>query len=313
MIAFGPVSSRRLGKSLGINNIVTGKYCSYSCVYCQIGKTKNRSVLRQEFYKPEVLLREVEQHLNKLDKNHFPDFLTFVANGEPTLDVNLGIEIDLLKKFGIPVAVITNASLIYQPEVVTELLKADWVSVKIDSCNETAWKEINRPAENLYLNEILDGIKVFSKLYRGRLNTETMLVQGINDSVPMLEQNVKFISSINPETAYLSIPVRPPAEEKINPVREEILNEAWQIYKNAGINTELIAGFEGTDTGSTGNAYDDILNITAVHPLREDTIEELLRKNNADISVVEALIGERLIKEVKYDGKSYYVRSYNQC
>ena len=122
-----------------------------------------------------------------------------------------------------------------------------------------------------------------------------MLVQGINDSVPMLEQNVKFISSINPETAYLSIPVRPPAEEKINPVREEILNEAWQIYKNAGINTELLAGFEGTDTGSTGNAYDDILNITAVHPLREDTI------------------GERLIKEVKYDGKSYYVRSYNQC
>ncbi len=311
MIAFGPIPSRRLGKSLGINNLVTGKYCSYSCVYCQIGKTKVRSVLRQEFYKPGVLLREVELHLNKLDKSHFPDFLTFVANGEPTLDVNLGKEIDLLKKFGIPVAVITNASLIFQQEVVTDLLKADWVSLKIDSCNETSWQKINRPAENIDLNKILGGIKLFSTLYRGRLNTETMLVQGINDSVSMLEQNAHFISSIEPETAYLSVPVRPPAERETNPVREEKLNEAWQIYKNAGVNTELLAGFEGTDTGSTGNAYDDILNITAVHPLREDTIGELLKKDNADISVIEALIEERLIKEVKYDGKIYYVRSYN--
>jgi wyosine [tRNA(Phe)-imidazoG37] synthetase (radical SAM superfamily) len=84
MIAFGPISSRRLGLSLGINNIVSHKICSYSCVYCQIGDTKNKTLMRQNFYEPEKLVEDVENHLKKLDKDHAPDFLTFVANGEPT-------------------------------------------------------------------------------------------------------------------------------------------------------------------------------------------------------------------------------------
>jgi wyosine [tRNA(Phe)-imidazoG37] synthetase (radical SAM superfamily) len=113
MIAFGPIPSRRLGKSLGINNIVSHKLCSYSCVYCQIGNTINKMMVRQTFYEPEKLVKEVENHLLKLDKQHTPDHLTFVANGEPTLDINLGKEIRQLRKFGITIAVITNSSLIY--------------------------------------------------------------------------------------------------------------------------------------------------------------------------------------------------------
>jgi len=311
MIAFGPISSRRLGKSLGINNIISGKYCTYSCVYCQIGNTKRKTLKRQEFYPPETLIREVENHLKKLDSSHIPDFLTFVANGEPTLDINLGREIELLKRFGIPIAVITNASMIHNQDVREDLMKADWVSVKIDACNEQIWRKINRPADDINLNDILNGIKIFAGSFNGRLNTETMLVKGMNDKTSYLKQNAVFIASLEPEAAYLSVPVRPPAIKEIQPVKEEKLAEAWKIYNAAGIHTELLAGFEGTDTGSTGNAYDDILNITAVHPLREDTIKELLEKNNADNSVIETLIEKRLIKGVKFKDKVFYVRSYN--
>ena len=190
-------------------------------------------------------------------------------------------------------------------------MKADWVSVKIDTINEIVWRNINQPNEGLNFKKILKGLELFAASYKGRLNTETMLVNGINNSTSHLKQNASFIASLKPKTAYISIPTRPPAMKAVKPVREEKLTEAWRIYKTAGVHTELLAGFEGTDTGSTGNAFDDILNITAVHPLREDTVEELLRKNKSDNSVIDSLIAQRLIKGVKYKGKVYYVRSYN--
>ena len=109
MISFGPVPSRRLGKSLGINNIMTPKTCSYGCVYCQVGRTIKKSIKRETFFQPEVIFEKVEEHLKRLDKENYPDYLTFVSNGEPTLDINLGKSIMLLKKLGFPVAVITNA------------------------------------------------------------------------------------------------------------------------------------------------------------------------------------------------------------
>ena len=111
MISFGPVPSRRLGKSLGINNIVSPKVCPYSCVYCQVGATRNLSVTRQSFFEPDLIMSEVSRHLEKLRSGEMPDYLTFVSNGEPTLDINLGTSIKLLKRLGIPVAVISNASL----------------------------------------------------------------------------------------------------------------------------------------------------------------------------------------------------------
>ena len=110
MIAFGPVSSRRLGLSLGLNNIASHKDCSYACVYCQIGNTPNKTICRKKQFEPTFFYEDIKQHLQKLDITHKPDYLTFVANGEPTLDINLGIEIQMLKQFGIPIAIITNAS-----------------------------------------------------------------------------------------------------------------------------------------------------------------------------------------------------------
>ncbi len=310
MIAFGPVPSRRLGKSLGINNIVSHKICSYSCVYCQIGSTTKKSIVREIFYKPEKLVEDVETHLKKLDKDHTPDYLTFVANGEPTLDINLGREIKLLKKFGIPIAVITNSSLIHHKHVQDDLMEADWVSVKIDAIDETVWKKINRPLAGTDFEKILEGLNSFASGYKGKLHTETMLVEGYNDSPKQLEQKAMCIATLNPKTAYLSIPTRPPAVKEIKPVAEEKLTEAWQIYQEAGLTTELLTGFEGTDAGTTGNAFEDILNITSVHPLREDTMTRLLKQNKTDQSVINSLVAQGLIKGTKYKGKIYYVRNY---
>jgi len=311
MIAFGPVSSRRLGKSLGINNITSHKICSYSCIYCQLGHTTKKNIIRMAFYEPDILFQEVEKHLNKLDIKHKPDYLTFVANGEPTLDINLGKEIQLLKKIHIPIAVITNSSLLYHKAVQNELMDADWISVKIDSVEENTWKEVNNPYDSINLEKILNGLQKFAENYKGRLNTETMLVKGYNNSEKKLTKTASFIGSLKPEKVYLSIPIRPPAVVEIKPVTEENLNKAYQIFQKTGLNTELLTGFEGTDTGVTGNAFDDILNITAVHPLREDAIKELIGKDNADFSVIDTLIDQGVIKSLDYNGMKYYIRRYH--
>jgi wyosine [tRNA(Phe)-imidazoG37] synthetase (radical SAM superfamily) len=310
MIAFGPVPSRRLGKSLGINNIVTHKVCSYSCIYCQIGNTAHKSIERTVFYDPKKLIRNIEDHLIRLDKDHKPDYLTFVPNGEPTLDINLGEEIIMLKKFGIPIAVITNASLIYDDRVQADLMGADWVSVKVDAVDKAVWNRINRPLDELHLSKILEGLHRFASIYRGNLNTETMLVQGINDSTGLLKQNASFIAGLRPQKAYLSIPTRPPAVREIRHVSGEKLTEAWKIYTESGLQVELLTGFEGTDTGFTGNAIEDVLNITAVHPLRKDAMDDLLNKENADQEVLISLLSQGLIKSVRYNGRIYYLRNY---
>ncbi len=311
MIAFGPISSRRLGLSLGINNIVSHKICTYSCVYCQIGITKNKSMVRQHFYDPEKLSAEVESHLEKLDQEHRPDYLTFVPNGEPTLDINLGKEIRLLKRLDIPVAVITNSSLIHNPQVREDLMEADWVSVKVDAVAESIWEKINRPYKDIDFKMIIRGLKSFAAAFQGKLNTETMLIDGFNDETEQISEIAEFIAKLNPHTAYLSIPTRPPAVRTINAVSELKMTEAWHVFQEAGISTELLTGFEGTDTGFTGNAFEDILNITAVHPLREDTMEELLRQDKTDGDVIDSLISQGLIKSINHGGKTYFIRSYH--
>ncbi len=137
-----------------------------------------------------------------------------------------------------------------------------------------------------------------------------MLLKGINDDFETIKEISEIIKRINPVIAYISIPTRPPAYSEVKPPDIEKLNRAWQIFTEQGIKTELLIGFEGTNTGFTGNAYDDILNITAVHPLQEDSIHELLNKNHQDFSIVENLLSQKLIKRVEYNGKTFYVRNY---
>lgn len=311
MISFGPVPSRRLGKSLGINNIISPKTCSYNCVYCQVGRTRVTSIRRQSFYEPEVVYEKVMQHIEKLQKSNFPDYLTFVSNGEPTLDINLGYSIKLLKKAGIPIAVISNASMLFEEHVRNDLQLADWVSLKVDAADNRTWQKINRPSPELSFKNHIENIMRFAGDYKGKLTTETMIASKMNDSLSNISGVARIVSRINPSRAYLSIPIRPPADKTVIPPEPEKLNRAWHIFNDHKINTELLTGFEGTETGYTGNIYNDILNITAVHPLREDSLNELLKKDNADYRVVDSLIKQKLIKPVTWKEKKYYLRQYH--
>jgi len=310
MISFGPITSRRLGKSLGINNIFSPKVCTYGCVYCQVGKTKKYSIERQPFFETDVVFNEITAHLQKLKKEDFPDYLTFVSNGEPTLDINLGEIINKLKTMQIPIAVITNATLLSNESVVKDLMLADWISVKVEAPDNETWQKINKPHKDLNFENHVNAIYNFSKKFKGKLCTETMLLEGFNDAENEISEISEIVKKINPAIAYLSIPIRPPAFSEIKAANIENVNSAWQIFTNQKIKTELLIGFEGTDTGFTGNAYEDILNTIAVHPLREDTVLELLKKDNNDFSVIESLLQQRLIKKVNYNNQIFYFRNY---
>jgi len=208
-ITFGPVPSRRLGRILGINNITTKK-CSYSCIYCQAGRTAQVQIERRDFYQPEDIIQDVRGRLERAGKAI--DYLTFVPDGEPTLDVNLGQAISQLQTLRIPVGVITNSSLLWREDVREELGKADWVSLKIDAVDQGVWHRINQPHPALRLSTILDGIRAFAQSFSGILVTETMLVRGVNDTRECMQEMADFLHALQPSRAYLSVPTRPPAE-----------------------------------------------------------------------------------------------------
>ncbi|MBS3735829.1 radical SAM protein, partial [Candidatus Bipolaricaulota bacterium] len=144
MKAFGPVPSRRLGRSLGINNI-PAKNCTYSCIYCQLGTTLDLQSKRKNFYDPLEIKKEVKRKVQETRDNEVRiDYLSFVPDGEPTLEEKLGEQIDLVSTLGIDTAVISNASLIWDDSVKSDLAKADWVSLKVDAVTEKHWRKINR-------------------------------------------------------------------------------------------------------------------------------------------------------------------------
>lgn len=310
MITFGPVPSRRLGHSLGINNIPP-KICTYSCVYCQLGRTLNMQVKRNLFYKPEEIFSTVEKKVRSArDKGEFIDYLTFVADGEPTLDINLGKEMELLKSLNIRIAVITNASLIWDKTVQNDLVKADWISFKIDAVSQDIWKKVNRPHSNVTLNDIFNGMMEFSRSFKGELTTETMLVQDVNDRTDEIEKIAGFVKELNPVKSYLSIPTRPPAEKWVQSANEFAVNEAYHIFNNNSIQVEYLVGYEGNEFAFTGNVEDDLLSITSVHPMREEGVNEFLTKAKTDWSVIKKLIIENKIVELHYKGNKFYVRKF---
>jgi wyosine [tRNA(Phe)-imidazoG37] synthetase (radical SAM superfamily) len=305
---FGPVPSRRLGRSLGINNIPP-KHCSYSCIYCQVGPTSPLQIDREAFYEPEDLAREVERRKHDAEAQNEPiDYLTFVPDGEPTLDINLGRAIDLLRPLGIPVAVISNGSLVSRTDVRDDLCRADWVSLKVDSVDPATWQRTNRAHGSLDLEEILDGMVAFADQFSGRLVTETMLIDEVNDADADIEQIARFLAGLQPATAYLAIPTRPPAEDWVTPPDADKLTRAHQILSEHLDNVEYLIGDEGTHFTGTRDIEEELLAITSVHPMREHQVRELVRKAGADWSTVRGLVERGLLQETRYRGDRFYVR-----
>ena len=308
MIAFGPVPSRRLGRSLGINNIPP-KICTYACVYCQLGRTLKMQVERQAFYEPEEVFSVVRDKVTSArDQDEAIDYLSFVPDGEPTLDLNLGVEISALRELGIRIAVISNASLIWREDVRADLLAADWVSLKVDAVRLPTWRQIDRPHGSLTPHAILEGIRTFADDFTGDFVTETMLVEGVNDNEDDLVEIAEFLGEIQPAIAYLSIPTRPPAEDWVRAADEESINLAYQLVGNKVNQVELLLGYEGNAFSSTGDAEEDILSITAVHPMREDALRHLLTKAGSSWDLVAKLIQQGTLVELHHLGKRFYLR-----
>jgi wyosine [tRNA(Phe)-imidazoG37] synthetase (radical SAM superfamily) len=309
-ITFGPVPSRRLGRSLGVNNI-PAKVCSYSCIYCQVGRTTLMTARRRAFYEPEAIVSGVRNRVALLKRLGEPiDFLTFVPDGEPTLDVGLGATLDLLRPLGIKLAVISNSSLLWMPSVRQDLKKADWVSVKVDTTDEKRWREVNRPHGGLRLQAILGGLLHFKEEFQGDLVTETMLVQGVNTTGRQLRHTAAFLAQLQPDRCYLSVPIRPPAERRVEMPDEQVVTAAYQIFHEELAGVELLTGYEGNAFASTGDLVTDLLAVTAVHPIREDAVQILLDKACADWLVIDRLVEQGRLTETEYLGKKFYIRAF---
>jgi wyosine [tRNA(Phe)-imidazoG37] synthetase (radical SAM superfamily) len=307
-IVYGPVPSRRLGRSLGINNVLP-KSCSYSCVYCQLGKTATMQVERQTFNNVPELAQTVRNKIEQVKrKGENIDYLAFVPDGESTLDADLGREIKLLKPLGIQIALITNASLIWRDDVRRDLQQADWVSLKIDSVSERTWRKVNRPHSSLKLEVILEGMRRFASDYKGEITTETMLIQGVNDSIEDITRTAEFLAKLKPAKAYLAIPIRPPAVKSIKGASAKIIAAAYDCFSNRLSNVEFLVDYEGTNFTSTGNVAADLLAITSVHPMRGDAVTQFLSKEGMSWELIEQLMRDGLITETTYRGEKYYAR-----
>lgn len=295
---------------MGINNIPP-KTCTYACVYCQLGRTPHMTVDPGEFYPPDDIVLAVRERVEALEGNGTTiDYLTIVPDGEPTLDGNLGRLVDGLSELGPPTAVITNGSLLWREDVRDALQNATLVSVKVDAAEEKLWRRIDRPHGRLELGRVVDGLLAFAESFDGVLISETMLVRGLNDGEDQLAAIAELVGRLGTDTAYLSIPTRPPAEPWVEPPDELALVRGVEIVRREVDRVEHLIGYEGTEFASTGDAARDLLSITAVHPMRADAVGELLSADGADWEVVRSLVEDGGLAELDYEGDTYYVRRF---
>lgn len=307
MIVYGPVPSRRLGRSLGINNIPP-KSCTYACTYCQVGRTRDMKVERREFHEPARVVGRVRERLAELDRaGEKVDYLSLVPDGEPTLDIHLRREIVALRGLGLPIAVISNGTLLTHPEVRDNLAAADWVSVKVDATDVPTWHRLNRPHSSLDLTAILEGLLAFRDEFKGHLATETMLVAGVNDSADHAVAIARFLARLNPQEAYVSLPTRPPACRDVKPASGAAVRRYRVIFAGFGIQTEGLVEYEGNRFTAAGDPALNLLSVTAVHPMRREAVADLLVRSGATWSLVEELVAEGRLQVTEHEGHTYYV------
>lgn len=271
------------------------------------------SVEREEYYTVDEVFETVEKKVETAEENgETIDYISFVPDGEPTLDKSLEEKIEAIKDLGFKVAVISNASLISHESVKEALHRADWVSLKMDAVSLDEWKKINRPHEELNLQDILDGVYEFSDEFPKNLNTETMLVGGVNDNTKALKNTADEIAEIGVDKNYIAIPTRPPAEDWARSPDEKKITEAYNIFKERGIDVEYLIGYEGDKFASSGDITEDLLSITSVHPMRERQVQRLLEKLDADWNEVYELVEERKLVETQFKGEKFYARKLDQ-
>ena len=251
---YGPVASRRLGLSLGVD-IVPFKVCTLDCVYCQLGKTTEKTVERAEYVSPEEILVELKE---KLAGGLRADFITVGGSGEPTLNSHLGEIIDGIKKISdIPVAVLTNGTLLYKPDVRADCAKADVVLPSLDAGDKQTFEEINCPHKDILIENLISGLCDFRNEYAGQIWLEVLFVEGLNTGAEQVTGIKKAIERIRPDKVHLNTSVRPTARTDIKKVDIEKLEA---IATNLGGNCEVVADFPSARRGKriSGHAPDAV-------------------------------------------------------
>jgi wyosine [tRNA(Phe)-imidazoG37] synthetase (radical SAM superfamily) len=272
---FGPVPSRRLGQSLGIDTIPL-KTCNWNCVYCQLGRTKPLTNERKEYFPPEDILSEVKQALDTHQPGEI-DWVTFVGSGEPLLHSSMRYLIRQVKELtDLPVAVITNGSLLYLPEVRQELIVADAVLPSLDAGTPGLYRHINRPHADITYDRLLGGLMDFRSVYEGKLWVEVMLVRGLNDTSEALWSLAEALRLVQPNAVHIILPTRPPAETWVRPPDEDSLMQALAILGNIA---EVIHPAEGSfDLSGCDNPVDAVIGIITRHPMRQEELERTLNR-----------------------------------
>lgn len=309
---FGPVPSRRLGRSLGVDPIPL-KTCNWNCVYCQLGYTAPLTGERKDYAPPDEIVRETLEALAA--HAGAVDWVTFVGSGEPTLHAGIGRMIrDVKAKTAVPVAVITNGSLLYRPEVREELRAADAVLPTLDAGTEDLYLRINRPMPGFTFERLVEGLVAFRAEYEGRLWVEVMLVKGLNDSEQALEDLAAVLRRARPDEVHLNVPVRPPAEPWVEPPDEPALARARRIL-GAVAHTLPAAGKLVLSEDPLG----EIARIVRCHPLAE---EEVLRALPAGegARILAQLVSKGLVQVVVRGGRRFlsasgsrYVGKHGGC
>lgn len=299
---YGPVPSRRLGFSLGVD-VIPYKTCSFDCIYCQLGRTGRKRVRREEFFSPQEILDQVKA---ALASGRRVDYITFSGSGEPTLTASLGKLIRRIKKMTpAPVVVLTNSSFFSRRGVRKELLAADIVMPSLDAASQDVFARVNRPHPRVKVKGIIEGLAAFRKEFKGQIWLEIMLVKGVNDSPAHFRALKKAVAMIQPDRIQLNTVVRPPAEKWARPLSR------WElevIRKKLGDKAEVIAEFKKRRRVSPAVPLEeDILALIKRRPVTlRDISLSLGRNENEVVKRLQVLLQENKIKRAEHNGLVYY-------
>ena len=276
---FGPVPSRRLGRSLGIDPIPL-KTCNWNCVYCQLGRTAPLTGERGNYAPAEQIVEEVHRAL-EVHRPGEVDWVTLVGSGEPTLHESLGWMIRRVKALtSTPVAVITNGSMLYQPEVREELLVADAGLPSLDAGTDSLYRSINRPHPTFTFDRLVDGLVEFRHGYSGKLCIEVMLVKNLNDNAAALKDLAAVLSRIEPDEVHISLPLRPPAESWVEPADPDGMARAAAIL---GAIARILPPIpEGVDLSASDDLVDGVIAVISRHPMAEEELVRTLERWKPD-------------------------------
>lgn len=305
---FGPVNSRRLGISQGID-LVPPKICNFNCIYCEIGATTNLTCTRKEYIPLPELLAEIDTVLADRELMAHLDVFTITASGEPTLHSGIGRVIRYLKKKSDkPVVVLTNGSLLFLPEVRRDLLAADIVIPSLDSAREASYRRINRPAACSPLAKLIEGLITFRREFSGKLWLEILLAKGINDSDEDIAALVAAVEKIRPDKVQLNTVARPPLESFAKPLsKAELEGVARRI---PGV-VEILVDFTTREREKFRElSEDEIIEMLKRRPCTATDVSEALNldPDTTQIMLQQMAAGGRIIETTHHD-KRYYQTS----